>query len=266
MNTQTMPDKKSPLSSINWRLFFTLLVLVAIGLIALIPYGLSAVGQNLTQEMIPQLLIQFLGQLILYSVLLLAGLLLGKKIGLGTPLLSGLVEGKGFAFEKKGIGTVVFSGLFVGVLMILLDLRVFAPLLELQLQMLGEIVRPTAWEGFLASFYGGIVEEIMTRFFLLTLLAWVGSKISHTEDGRPTPAVMWISIILSTLIFGLGHLPSATVMGVPLTPLYIIRTLLLNSVGILYGWLYWKRGLESAMLAHFSTDLVVHMLGAILLA
>ena len=30
--------------------------------------------------------------------------------------------------------------------------------------------------------------------------------------------------------------------------------------GLAFGWLYWKRGLESAMLAHFSADMTVHVI------
>ena len=101
------------------------------------------------------------------------------------------------------------------------------------------------------------------RFFLLTLLAWLGSKISHTVEGKPTAMVMWIAIVIAGLVFGIAHLPTAAAMGIQLTPLYIIRTLMLNSGGIVYGWLYWKHGLESAMLAHFSTDIVVHVISVI---
>ena len=53
--------------------------------------------------------------------------------------------------------------------------------------------------------------------------------------------------------------------NIELTPLYVVRSLVLNGVGILHGWLYWQRGLESAMLAHFSTDIAVHVIGALLL-
>jgi membrane protease YdiL (CAAX protease family) len=53
-------------------------------------------------------------------------------------------------------------------------------------------------------------------------------------------------------------------MVIPLTPLVITRTIILNAlVGVVCGWLYWKRGLESAMLAHFSADLVLHVLLAL---
>jgi membrane protease YdiL (CAAX protease family) len=46
-----------------------------------------------------------------------------------------------------------------------------------------------------------------------------------------------------------------------LTPALIARALILNGIpGIAFGWLYWRRGLEAAMVAHFSADLVLHVL------
>ena len=43
-----------------------------------------------------------------------------------------------------------------------------------------------------------------------------------------------------------------------LTPLVIARTLVLNGLaGVVFGWLYWRRGLLAAMVAHFTFDLVV---------
>ena len=44
-----------------------------------------------------------------------------------------------------------------------------------------------------------------------------------------------------------------------------VGTLLLNGVaGVAFGWLYWKRGLEMAMLAHFSADIVLHVIAPLL--
>ena len=266
MSTQTITSKNTIKPSFNWRLLSILLVMVAIGLLALIPYGLTLEGKSFSAEMIPQLIPQFIIQVVLYTILIWVGLKLGQKIGLGAPKLEGWLTGEKGLITAKSIGTVILIGLGAGLLMILLDVYVFVPKLETQLQSLGETVRPSAWQGFLASFYGGIVEEVMTRLFLLTLLAWLGSKISHTDDGKPTPVVMWIAILIAGLIFGIGHLPTVAAMGILLTPLYIVRTLVLNLAGIIYGWLYWKRGLESAMLAHFSTDIAVHVLGALLLS
>ena len=45
----------------------------------------------------------------------------------------------------------------------------------------------------------------------------------------------------------------------------VLRTLLLNGIaGIAFGWLYWKRGIEMAMLAHFSADIVLHVVTPLL--
>jgi hypothetical protein len=51
---------------------------------------------------------------------------------------------------------------------------------------------------------------------------------------------------------------------VPLTPLIIVRAVVLNGLlGIGFGFLYFTRGLESAMLSHFSADLLLHVVLAI---
>jgi hypothetical protein len=45
-----------------------------------------------------------------------------------------------------------------------------------------------------------------------------------------------------------------------------VRALVLNGIaGIAYGYLYWKRGLEAAMLAHMSTHLIMQIPGVMLL-
>ena len=43
-------------------------------------------------------------------------------------------------------------------------------------------------------------------------------------------------------------------------PTVVVRTIALNAIaGIAFGWLFWKHGLEMAMLAHFSADIVLHV-------
>lgn len=42
--------------------------------------------------------------------------------------------------------------------------------------------------------------------------------------------------------------------------LFLMTLLIWITLSVIYGWLYWKKGLESAMIAHFSTDIVLHML------
>jgi hypothetical protein len=44
---------------------------------------------------------------------------------------------------------------------------------------------------------------------------------------------------------------------VSLTPIVVIRTVLLNALGrVVFGWLFWRRSLEAAMVAHGSVHIV----------
>lgn len=105
----------------------------------------------------------------------------------------------------------------------------------------------------MALLYGGIVEELLLRFGLMTLLVWLGSRLLQ---GRRPPALIWAAIIIQALIFGASHLPALVSAAPPDAPL-VLRTILLNSVlGILFGWVYWRRSLEHAMLAHGATHVV----------
>jgi membrane protease YdiL (CAAX protease family) len=107
----------------------------------------------------------------------------------------------------------------------------------------------------LASVQAGVREEISMRLFLMTILAGLGGLVQREEDGRPSPTVMWCAVILSGFLFGLGHIDEV----VPTPEIFdaLIIILLVNTVfGIVFGWLYWKQGLESAILAHFMVDAV----------
>jgi membrane protease YdiL (CAAX protease family) len=68
--------------------------------------------------------------------------------------------------------------------------------------------------------------------------------------------------VLAALLLGAAHLPMAAALA-PLTTVVIVRTMLLNSIGgLVFGWLYWRQGLLAAMVAHFSADVVLHVIGA----
>ena len=109
------------------------------------------------------------------------------------------------------------------------------------------------WQKLLAAFYGGIAEEIFMRLFFMTFLIWVMMKF--TKQQKPGSLTIWIGIILAAVIFGLGHLPITSTLT-DISGLVIARAIVLNGIGgIVFGYLYWKKGLESAMIAHFTADI-----------
>ena len=115
---------------------------------------------------------------------------------------------------------------------------------------------PGAGAGLLASFYGGITEELFLR---LIVMSFVAAALARSTRQTLAPTIAWIAIGFAALLFGAGHLPAAAKLA-PLDAVFISRTLLLNGIiGVACGWLYWRRGLELAIAAHFSGDIVLHV-------
>lgn len=258
----------------NWRLFFILWIAAIVGVIAVVPYSLALQSGSLQDLDLPiplpaLIAVQVVQSGLIFGVVTAAGLFFASRIGLGAPILEAKLEGEPVADRVRAILPVsILTGVAAGLLIIGLEVAVFQPAMLRELGDAADALnlqngQPSAWQGFLASFYGGIVEEILLRLFGMSLLAWLGSFVSRTAEGRPTGAVFWTANILAAVLFGLGHLP-VTATLIPLTPLVITRAIVLNGVaGVALGYLYWKRGLESAMIAHFSADIVLHVLLAL---
>ena len=251
-------------SRTTWRVFGILMAGALIGVAGILPYALTLLDRlpGSVEDSLPPrwilLLLQVGQSMVLLGAATAVGLWLGPKVGLGAPLLYGLVSGDRDARVRLRalILPSAVLGVLVGVAIVLLDLWVFGPQLAVVGSDTGDL-QPPAWQGLLASFYGAIPEELLLRLGLMTLLVWVGARLTRTS--APRPVVMWTVIVITALVFGAGHLPT-TAAVLPLTPLVITRALVLNGIGgIVFGWLYWKRGLLAAMLAHFSADIVLHV-------
>lgn len=251
-----------------WKTFGVLMVGALVGVLGIFPYALTLQApllRDLDIELPPLWVlvpIQALQSLVLIGGATALGLWLGPKVGLGAPLVTGLVSGDPDARARVPtlLAPAAGMGVLTAVVIVVLDAGVFAPQLP---DLAASAVQPPAWQGFLASFYGGIVEELLLRLGLMTLLVWVGMRVSRAMV--PSTGVVWFAIVVTALLFGLGHLP-ATAALTALTPLVVVRALLLNGLGgLVFGWLYAKRGLLAAMLAHFCADLVLHVAAPIVL-
>jgi len=245
---------------INWRLFAVLWAASVLTSAAVIPYIIALGVLNTARLPISlgtAVALQIAQSAVLFAVLVFVGLLLARATGLGAPFLEAWLG----AEKRKSIGPALGSaaalGASAGLVIFVLDrflfLLVTDPITAAQ-------ASPPLWARMLASLYGGVAEEVAMRLFLMTLLVWISWKVRAAPDGGPTAAGVWIAIVLVAAVFGLGHLPvTAQIMDV--TPWVVVRALALNGVGgVLFGWLYWRHGLESAMAAHFSTDVALHVL------
>jgi len=116
----------------------------------------------------------------------------------------------------------------------------------------------------LGLLYGGITEELMMRFGLMTLLLWLGLRLT---GGRGRSLLAWLAISLSALAFAAGHLGALMAAAQPAQEILVLRTLILNGIlGLLFGWLYACRSLEHAMLAHAASHVVFWIATPLLVA
>jgi membrane protease YdiL (CAAX protease family) len=193
----------------------------------------------------------------LLAVMIFLGIRLGHKIGLGAPLINAELNKEPVGEKFKEILKIApLLGVISGVLIFTIDLFVFSPLL---VPATPPIV-PSLASRILVIFYGGIFEELFLRLFILTAVTWFLWRIKKKEDGTPYTWTFWIGIVLSALLFGLLHI-SATALAVELTTIVIVRAIVLNGIpGVIFGWLYWKQGIESAIVSHIFADLTIHVI------
>jgi membrane protease YdiL (CAAX protease family) len=187
------------------------------------------------------------------------GLRAARSMGMGAPHLERVMRGKAAGISGQDAAKWAASGLAAGLLIAGLDKTVFAGVSE-KLKQSG-IKQPPPWKGLLASLYGGVGEELLMRLGLQSFVAAGLRKISGSHEKPPGAATIVPAITLATLVFGAGHLPAVARLAKIDGPL-VARTLALNGIaGVQFGLLYWKNGIEAAMIAHGSADLVLHVLG-----
>jgi membrane protease YdiL (CAAX protease family) len=209
-----------------------------------------------------------IGISIAQSALLLAfatftGLWAARKLGLGAPLVDALIRKEALPHSSGRIAVrAIVLGVAAALLILILDWLVFSAVAESLEDEAQLHVAP--WKGLLASFYGGIAEELLLRLFMLSVVAlgirYVFGLVSKSQNSSGLSwTVFWIANISAAVLFGLGHLP-ATAELLPLTPLVVARAIILNgAIGLVAGFLYWRRGIEMAMICHFFADLVLHV-------
>ncbi|MFK3939184.1 CPBP family intramembrane glutamic endopeptidase [Alkalihalobacillus sp. NPDC078783] len=246
-----------------WRSFLCFLFIGIVAVLTLYPMLLEQISAQLNDLGVSiELPLKLLTALSLINPLLF--IIIGLTIG------HFLAEKTGFSsliYERDRYGTPFFSrlkfmlpsavgfGMLTGITILLVDFLLL-PYLPKELHASSEDVSITFFDLGTRFLYGGVAEELMLRFGVMTLLVFLMWKIFQRRKTKPTPAIVWTGIILSALLFGLGHY-GATASLTEMTPLVFLRMIFLNGFGgLIFGWLYWRKGLEAAMIAHIFTHVV----------
>jgi len=184
--------------------------------------------------------------LIVVALCAAAGVYLGEKVGIRDDFLLGLVHGE---WRAADLDRQAAAGAIAGVSCTVAWLMVYYGYVRPRLD--GETVRISekmrmdiGLAGRVAS--GGITEEVIFRWGLLSAVMWVLSL-----TGMPAAASFWIGIVTTGILFGLAHLPGNIQMGCKLSPLFVGTAIVGNLwVALFCGYLLWKYGLVAAIIVH----------------
>jgi hypothetical protein len=187
--------------------------------------------------------------LFLVTAACFAGAYLGPAIGLTAPSVRQALIGNPLNIfvgqAKRSLGIGLAAGLLIQVCSIFAKPFFDAPTNEL-IARLSEIAPPLITR----ILYGGISEEIIMRFGLMTLIAWLLNRIIGGVT-KPPDWIYFVAILLSSAAFAIGHFPIIFAATSDPPTLLLALVFIGNFVpGAAFGWAFWKFGIESSMSAH----------------
>ncbi|MBN2286407.1 MAG: CPBP family intramembrane metalloprotease [Tissierellales bacterium] len=244
---------------LNLKIFIVLVFLGIIASLFILPY-LHSFSGDFIKEAQEQLGLEgtlfnvliIVQSSLMYSLAAFIGLLSYRKANFTMPLIEKYIAGEEVPLDLRSwINVSIGSGMVVAMLVIVGDfifMKIGSPLSLLNSDL------PVWWKGLLGAYSAAVGEEYIFRLMIMTVITLFLRKFFRFQHSM----AVWGAIVISALFFGLMHIP-ATASLFELTPLLFIRAMLLNGTGaVIFGYLYWKRGLEAAIMAHFTADIIVH--------
>jgi membrane protease YdiL (CAAX protease family) len=227
--------------------------------VLVIPYTIAVLRQapdKPSVESLKPMLAEGLAESAILSMLLIAlGLKCGPSVGLGWPPLDGWGAGPE---NRKRMRSALKIAVILGVVAATFDVTL-SWVMQRFADMDFAIETPSWWASLLGSIGAGISEEIWLRLGIMTFFVWLLAKLAFQK--LPVPAVIWTGNLLACLIFGALHLPQgARVIGHLSGPI-VAFALIGNGVpGLMFGWLYWRKGLFAAMVCHAWADIMIKVI------
>jgi hypothetical protein len=221
------------------------------------------------------------------------GLLAAHRIGLGAPLVEKWLSGEPIKSRVRALLVrCLVVGILVAAISMLPNLSVFHPNRQLahhEAQRISEspsgakvgekLGRFTGERLTLASLTvshlsGAIQGELIARLFLLSGIALILAKITGKPSGTAGDVILFFAVFAVAAIIAIANLAWQTATSqmiftsVGLTSVVhdpfwvVIARALLRTVpaAVGFGWLYVRRGIESAILGAFIASVVAHVL------
>lgn len=244
-----------------------LFLLGFLGILSLVPVTTRLIMAQPEAPAVPVALIQLLSiiqpSLMLFLMVWL-GAVYSRKVGLRAPVVEAVTEsGDGASVSARGalrpqLMPALVGGIVGGVFLVLFY-GLMAGFLPPEFLAAG---RGMALPWYTKLLYGGITEEILVRWGVMSFLVWGAYRLTQRQGSVIGSHNFVIGILGASLVFAAGHLPAAFTLTAHVTPALVAYIIVGNAgFGVIAGYLYWKRGLECAILAHMVAHLVMNALG-----
>ena len=228
-----------------------------LGVLTILTIPLPALPEQVTEQFSETVirLLSMVQPAILLMLAAFSGAYLGKKVELKAPFIKSILTGSidpGLLIKQLMSGIPL--GFITGLLLAAMSSWILPYLPEHFNTLQEEMSIPLA-----ARFlYGGITEEVIMRWGLMSFFVWIIWKITKQKSSWG----YWLGIFITAFLFGLGHLPVVFISMEVVTSTLITYIICANMLfGLVAGWLFWRYGLESAMIAHVFAHVGMLLLG-----
>tara|TARA_Y100000588_G_scaffold395275_1_gene522211 strand:+ start:8711 stop:9295 length:585 start_codon:yes stop_codon:yes gene_type:complete len=171
------------------------------------------------------LLIQLLQSGAIVAISVWIGMTLSSKVNLHSPCFEAIANKSKFVERlRPQLKPGFTAGFIVGVFLIVINYATPSELIANAPQF------NPMYRIFAEVFYGGITEEILMRWGLMTLIFWILWRFIQGNQNHPSHLLAWISIVLSSLLFALGHIPAANALVGHLTVHIVAYVMIGNTV------------------------------------
>lgn len=137
------------------------------------------------------------------AILLLIAVVVDAFLAPRLGLASHLVQLNNDSFSKE-LPFALIAGLVTAGVALILE-AFFSVFVGVELEQLNQAVPRDMLTTLAGIFFGGFTEEILMRWGLLSFVAFVFWKLFNRNLAKPGVGVMWSSIILVAVIFGISH-------------------------------------------------------------
>lgn len=226
---------------------------IAVVMLFVLPMMLA--GKPLQLPLWAVQVVSTLQSFVMLAVAVWAGTRLSARVGLRAPALSAWAA-------REPVVPALRRQLVPGLLGGLAGAAVIALTGFLAPPALQQLATTVSMPALARVLYGGVTEELLMRWGAMTFFAWLFGRVFQRGTAAAGAGVMVAAIAVAALGFGIGHLPAAATLLGQLTPGVMAYVVLGNAAfGFIAGALYWKVGLEAAIIAHMSAHTILLLCG-----